>query len=113
MRPIKAKSLQRTPTESDAAGTCQGQPHIGARNRYNAERAHPPATVGASGRHHEPGSQPGSMCPAHAPSESGGVSPRVGARSTASGRPTGALRASSPDKSGAPARGHQARQRGR
>ena len=56
------------------------------------------ASAGASGRHKEPGSRPASKCPAQPPSRAGGDSPGPGEGTTATGKPTGAPRATGPDE---------------
>ena len=76
--------LQLKQPKTDARGTRQGQPNRRAPNGYDTERA--PASAGASGRHNEPCSRPGSACPAQPPSKSGRESPRDGERHQAVGR---------------------------
>ena len=87
----------RTQPKTDAGGTRQGQPHRGAPNGYDAERASAPASAGASGRHNEPGSRPASACPAQPPSKSGGASSRVGERHHGDGK---ANRSTESDRTG-------------
>ena len=99
---------QRTQPKTGAGGTRQGQPHRGAPNGYNAERAQHPASAGASGRHNEPGSRPASACPAQPPSKAGGASPRGGERHHGIGK---ADRSTESDRTGRGA-AHHAGQRG-
>ena len=57
--------------------------------RTDTTRSEPsaPASAGAGGRHNEPGSQPGSVCPAQPPSKAGGASPWGGERQHGVGKP--------------------------
>ena len=57
-----------------------------------------PAVAEASGRHHEPGSMPASTCPAQPPSKTGRAKRPVGEGTTATGKPTGAPRATGPEE---------------
>ena len=66
-----ARSQRRTP-EGPARDNAIPGPRTGTTR--GAPRA--PASAGASGRHHEPGSRPASMCPTQPPSKFGGKSPR-------------------------------------
>ena len=100
-----AKPPQRTQPKTGAAAARQGQPHRGAPNGHDAERAKGLASAGASGRHNEPGSQPASTCPTQPPRRAGGNSSRVGGRHHGHGK---ADRSTESDRTG----GGVAHQRG-
>ena len=104
---------QRTQPKTDAGGTRQGQPHRVAPNGYDAEQAQRPGT---------PAPQPPDTmspvfgqpprAPRSRPVNPGAKAPGMGKGTTASGKPTGAPRATGPDEARRTARGHEARQRG-
>ena len=81
-----AKPPQRTQPKTEARGTRQGQPHRGARNRYDAERAQRPCLGRGQRQAHETGSRPGSTCPAQPPSNAGGDSPQGAGRHHGDGK---------------------------
>ena len=61
-------------------GPARDNPVAGPRTGTTRSEPSAPASVGASGRHNEPGSRPASACPKQPPSKSGGESPRDGER---------------------------------
>ena len=81
-----AKPPQRTQPKTEAGGTRQGQPHRGAPNGYDAERAQRPCLGRGQRQAHEPGSRPASTCPAQPPSKARGDSPRGGGRHHGDGK---------------------------
>ena len=70
-----ARSPRLTPE-----GPARDNPIAGPRTGTVRSEPSAPTSVGARGRHNEPGSQPASACPAQPPSKSGGESPRDGER---------------------------------
>ena len=69
---------QRTQPKFGAGGPRRDNPIAGPRTGTTRSEPSVPASAGASGRHHEPGSRPASACPAQPPSKAGGPSPRAG-----------------------------------
>ena len=59
-------------------GPARDNPIAGPRKGTTRSQPSAPASAGASGRQHEPGSQPACACPARPPSKAGGDDPRVG-----------------------------------
>ena len=71
----RARSPRRTPE-----GPARDNPIVRPGTGTTRTKPSVPASAGASGRHHDPGSQPASTCPAQPPNKSGGESSRVGKR---------------------------------
>ena len=111
-RSTRAPPPQRTKPETEARGTLQGQPHSGAPNGYNTERAQRPRRRGpAAGTKSLVLGRP-PCAPRSRPERSGERSTRLGkAPRRRENRPAHRER---PDRTrhGAPKRGHKARQRG-
>ena len=103
-----ARSPRPTPE-----GPARNNPIAGPRTGTTRSEPSAHASVGASGRHNEPGSGPASACPTQPPSKSGAKAPGMKKGTTASGKPTGAPRATGADEARRTTRGHEARQRGR
>ena len=67
-------------------GPARDNPIAGPRTGTTRSEPSAPASAGASGRHHEPGSRPASTCPAQPRSKSGGESPHGGGRHHGDGK---------------------------
>ena len=67
-------------------GPARDNPIAGPRTGTTRSEPSAPASVGASGRHIEPGSRPASACPAQPPSKAGSASPRDGERNHGVGK---------------------------
>ena len=93
-------------------GPARDNPIAGPQTGTTRSEPSAPASAGASGRHNEPGSRPASACPAQPPINTGAKAPGMGKRTTASGKATGAPRATRPDEARCTTRGHEARERG-
>ena len=102
-----ARSPRPTPE-----GRARDNPIADPRARTTRSEPSAPASAGASGRHNDPVLSRPPRAPRSHPVKPGVEAPGMGKDTRASGKPTGARRATGPDETQRTTRGHEARQRG-